>query len=89
MPSQKVPSHLNPTALKKSASSKSTENKGKSQVEILDYLDSKDQAKLDEIKEQERQYRNKVMNELRVLKILDHPNIVKLYEYFEDGGRPS
>lgn len=58
--------------------------KGRSQIEILDNIDELDQSKLDNIKEQEKLYRNRIMNELRVLKTLDHPNIVKLYEYFED-----
>ena len=27
---------------------------------------------------------NKFMNEIEVMKLLDHPNIVKLYEWYED-----
>lgn len=29
-------------------------------------------------------YRNRIMNELRILKSLDHPGIISLYEYFEE-----
>ena len=29
----------------------------------------------------------KIKQELEILRELDHPNIVKLYEYFEDGKR--
>jgi len=78
-------------------------------VFILHHLDNMDNSKLDEIKEQEKLYRNRIMNELLVLKSLDHQNIlritptdnlfgsshssmtniVKLYEYFEDGGKEN
>lgn len=27
-----------------------------------------------------------ILNEIRVMAILDHPNIVKLYEFFEDSS---
>ena len=37
----------------------------------------KEQTKLEEQK--------KILNEIDILKKLDHPNIVKIYEYFEDG----
>ena len=30
---------------------------------------------------------NTLMNEINVLRNLDHPNIVKIYEYFEDDKR--
>lgn len=37
-------------------------------------------------KEQTRpEDQKKILNEIEVLKRLDHPNIVKIYEYFEDG----
>lgn len=34
-----------------------------------------------------RQERKQLLNEVTVLKHLDHPNIVKIYEYFEDPLR--
>ena len=59
-------------------------SKFKTGIEIVHEFDEYQQDKIDEITEQERLYRNRIMNELRVLKTLDHPNIIKLYEYFED-----
>lgn len=32
-----------------------------------------------------RDEQNKILNEIRVMKALDHPNIVRIYEYFQDS----
>lgn len=31
--------------------------------------------------------RNSMKNEINILRTLDHPNIVKIYEYYEDEKR--
>ena len=31
--------------------------------------------------------RNSMKNEINILRSLDHPNIVKIYEYYEDNKR--
>ena len=31
--------------------------------------------------------RNSMKNEINILRSLDHPNIVKIYEYYEDDKR--
>ena len=57
------------------------------QLENVEYDLDINHEMLEAIKEQELLYRNRIINELRVLKTLDHPNIVKLYEYFEDDKK--
>ena len=32
-------------------------------------------------------YKKRLFNEIETLKDLDHPNILKIYEYFEDDNR--
>ena len=66
---------------------KKRKDTGINQLENVEYDLDINHEMLEAIKEQELLYRNRIINELRVLKTLDHPNIVKLYEYFEDDKK--